>query len=253
MNKKSTFKNSLKLIVPLLLSTALLFNCKQNESDVVIIDNADAVEVNFEDAATNIRVVPLESDEPLPPSRNIQCYDNELFLLDNKNLSIYYFKDNKFVSKLNAVGRGPGEYLALSTFTYSPKEKTLYVIGFSDITYIMKYSVPGMNFIEKVSFDGNISYLSMFDDNYIFASMNKKGDSCSVSVIDIHNGKISKILDLKAYSYAESDITMSSFSSQNHTFAISDHINTIGTINSKLEFTPVIKISFGEKIFRKTS
>lgn len=249
MNKKNLFRMSISIAYTFLLPSTMFFSCKQNDPDVVIIDDDDAVEVNFEDVATDIRVVPLVSDEPLPPLQNVQCYDNILLFSDNKSTSIYYFEDNKFVSKLNAVGRGPGEYLALSTFTYSPREKIIYVVGYSDLTYIMKYSVPEMNFIEKIPFNGNISYLSIFDDNSFIASMiNEKNDSCSINIIDIHNGKIkNKVLDIKAYSYAESDATMSCFSSSNQAFAISDNINTIGTINSKFLFSPVIKISFGDK------
>ena len=57
---------------------AMLFTeCKKKASfeDLVSIKNADqAQEVTFEDMATNIRIVPLVSDDPIDGVNSIKCY-----------------------------------------------------------------------------------------------------------------------------------------------------------------------------------
>lgn len=89
MNTKNLFGMGIRLAYTLLLPTVLLISCKQNDPDVVIVDDDDAVEVNFEDVATDIRVVPLVSDEPIGGCRLIQCYGNELlFWIKIQRLSI---------------------------------------------------------------------------------------------------------------------------------------------------------------------
>ncbi len=47
-----------KLLVTLLFSVLMLCSCKQQkqDADVIIIDDDDAIEVNFEDVAANVRV-----------------------------------------------------------------------------------------------------------------------------------------------------------------------------------------------------
>lgn len=92
--KKSFLKKSLRFSVLILLSSALLFSCKKDDSNVVIIDNADAVEVNFEDAATNIRVVPLICDTLLHGCSELQSFGNDLFMLSENHQVIYYFRND---------------------------------------------------------------------------------------------------------------------------------------------------------------
>ena len=55
----------------------LFTECKKNASfdNLVSIKNADvSEEVAFEDIATNIRIVPLVSDEPIDGVNSIKCY-----------------------------------------------------------------------------------------------------------------------------------------------------------------------------------
>ena len=61
--------NKLSLIVCTVLSIALFTGCKKemavHEGVVSITDPTKSMEVAFEDVATNIRIVPLISDEPI--------------------------------------------------------------------------------------------------------------------------------------------------------------------------------------------
>ena len=75
----------------MLTCSAIMFiSCKQKYSDVVIIDDDDAVEVKFEDVATNLQIVPIISDTVLGSCARIVCYDNETLILEKTGKSIYY-------------------------------------------------------------------------------------------------------------------------------------------------------------------
>lgn len=234
-------------------------SCKQSANDVqdvVLIDDDDAIEVNFEDVATDIRVVPLESDEALPKYSSVQCYGKEMIFANDNGSSLYYFIDNKFISKLNAVGRGPGEYLTLGAYAYCPKEKILYVktIGAGDFSEsIMYYSVPDMKYIGKVPVSGQVQYFTEYDENSFLAVMkNNSADSCSINIIDKKSGNvIKKVQDINWYAYTHSYETMSSYNKNNRAYAISCFNNSIGTINKDGEFVSRLETNFGRKNFSK--
>ena len=101
--------------------------------DVPEVDDDDAVEVAFEDVATDVRIVPLISDDPIGACRELHCYGNEVLMSDRNGEYIYYFVDGKLKSTLHAVGRGPGEYTSIAHFTYSPTKKLLLVSAIGDI------------------------------------------------------------------------------------------------------------------------
>lgn len=252
MNKKSIFKKNLRFAVPLLSLAIFLFSCKHNAPDFILIDDDDAVEVNFEDVATDISVVPLESDEALPKFSSIQSYDKEMIFANDNGSSLYYFIDNKFISKLNAVGRGPGEYLALGVYFYCPKEKMLYVktTGVGNFSQsIMCYSVPDMKFKGKIPITGQIQYFTEYDENSFLAALTTNGaDSCSISIIDKKRGNIiKKVQDINWFAYRSSYETMSCYNINNRAYAISCYNNSIGTINKDGEFVSSLETNFGSK------
>lgn len=252
MNKKNIFEKDLIFAVLLLLSTVLLFGCKHNDSDFVIIDDDDAIDVDFEDVATDIRVVKLEGDEVLPPCLSIQYYDNEMIFANKNGSSLYYFIDNKYTSKLNAVGRGPGEYLVLGAYVYCPKEKMLYVktTSVGDLSEsIMCYSVPDMKYKGKIHITGQIQYFTEYNENSFLAALkNNSVDSCSISIIDKKSGNIiKKVQDINWFAYRSSYETMSGYNKNNHVYAISCFNNSIGTINKDGEFVSILETNFGSK------
>jgi hypothetical protein len=61
--------------------------------DVPEVDDDDAVEVAFEDVTTDVRIVPLISDDPLGACNELHCYGNEVLMSDRNGEYIYYFVD----------------------------------------------------------------------------------------------------------------------------------------------------------------
>ena len=248
MNKKNLFRMSIRFAFTLLLPTALLLSCKHVDPDVVIIDDDDAVEVNFEDVATNVRVMPIISDTVLGSCAKILSYANETFMLEKTGSSIYYIVDGFHVSTLSAKGQGPGEYLSASTFEYSPANKMLYVFSLLD-KKILWYSVPDMRYCGFTRLTGWVSNISMHDDNNFFVvKSNEASDSTWIQLIDIKSGVVVDTIEqIGGFAYGEND--MVSYRPSNRIYTISGNVNNLGTINKKNEFEILLRYGFGEKSF----
>jgi hypothetical protein len=226
-----------------LIVCLVLMGCKK-KVDAVVVSDDDAKEVGFEDVATNVRVVPLVSDEPIGSLRNIVCYGNELIAVDNDRKTFYYFVDGELVSRMNHAGRGRGEYLQVTRFAYSPSRKVIYVVTDNKILW---YSVPGMNYCGSTPTSTNLNFLSLHDDDNFFAAINNNG-RCITALVDIKTGEITKeIEEISMHNFAESNISMSSYSIQNHYYSKTDYNNSIVSVTTKNEVDTLLIYNFGDK------
>ena len=218
-----------------------------NVKDVTVVDDEDAVEVSFEDVATNVRIVPLISDDPIGACKELHCYGKEVFMSDQTGEYIYYFLDGKLQSTLHAVGRGPGEYTSIAHFTYSPAKKLLLVSAVGDLddfmgspsSMVMKYSVPDMKFVGKISVEGKLSTMSCQDGDKILSvgtpltlSLDNfdenSVDTCRLILSDIETGKtIKKIADVSYYDFLQSDILQSQGKNLSNNVCIGGYVNKL--------------------------
>ena len=241
--------NSKKNLLIMLTCSAIMYiSCKQKYSDVVIIDDDDAVEVKFEDVATNLQIVPIISDTVLGSCARIVCYDNETLILEKTGKSIYYIVDSIHVSTLSALGNGPGEYNGISFFDYSPTNKMLYVLSAID-SKVFWYHVPDMVYCGFTPLTGWVSNLSMHDDNTFFViRSNEASDSTWIQLIDIRSGAVVKtIQQISGFAYGEND--MVSYRPSNRVYSIAGNVNILGTITNKNDFEVLLKYGFGKKSF----
>lgn len=227
-------------------------SCKQSANDVpdvVMIDDDDAVEVNFEDVATDVRVAPVKGEELINGCNMMLSYNNnELLMLDSKLKTIYYFYDNVLRGKLNAVGRGPGEYRMIERFTYSPEEKMLYVTAFTR-GLVLKYSVPDMKFCGKIQVDARIGNLSINDDKtFIMAICNDSLTQYSTQIVDkISGDTLKRVQILNASQYNSSDRSLSNYSPDSKLLSTWGTVNTIGLISNRDKYEVLFKYSYGNK------
>ena len=220
---------------------------EETVQDVPIVSNDDAVEVAFEDVATDVRIVPLISDDPIGGCNELHCYGNEVFLSDSRGEYIYYFVDGKLQSTLHAVGRGPGEYSTIAHFTYSPSKKLLLVSALGDIneymkgsnSMVMKYTVPDMKFVGKIPVEGKIATMSCQDGDKMLcvttaASMSLDDlssvslDTSKVIIADIETGEtIRKIQNVSYYEFLQSDILQAPGKNLSNNICVGGYVNKI--------------------------
>lgn len=156
----------------------LFTECKKTasfENLVSITDCDKAQEVAFEDVTTDVRIVPLISDEPIGGCTGIKCYGSTVLVRADQGQSLFIFEDGKLTAHLCKVGRGRGEYTLIGDFVYSPTKKLLYIKGAAGNNNVLTYSVPDLQF--KGSFDGgDFTAFAEHDDSTLICRMVNEAD-----------------------------------------------------------------------------
>ena len=239
-------RNSITFAV--ILSSMMICSCKQsaqNANKVVVVNDDDAIEVNFEDVATDVQVVPILGDIIIGECYEMQCYGNELFIHDGRN-AIYYFIDNVFKSKLYSVGRGPGEYINIRQFAYSVNDKILYIKP-TNGKEILWYSVPEMKYLGKTRLKEEANSIFMHNDTMFLVSSNNDSLS-SVQLIGKYTGNvIKKITDIYRFAEQRSYKSMSGYGPNSRILSIAGYENSIYTLSENGKLKPIFRFGFGKK------
>lgn len=129
---------------------------------------------------------------------------------DAANKIIYYVRGDSVISKLDAFGRGHGEYQSLSCFAYCEEESILYVFSSVD-QKILLYSVPSFEFISSIPFDYIICSMSYEEGSLIaVCSTNNRNSirSNGIYSIDVNNGNVRLLMPLDYFSaYFSNDLS----------------------------------------------
>ena len=210
----------------LFLSTALfIVSCGQKHIDGVTINPDEAVDVQFEDVTENVKVVPLVSDDPLGGCSMLQCYGDELFMVDELYHNVYYFKDNKLEGVLKAVGRGRGEYTMIRKIGYDSENKILYLVPNTDLNSIMCYSVPKMEYLETIKAPYQIGALRVYDKKTLLLAL-KNEEDLGFYLFDVKTQDIiRKVCNLTSFQYNNSDVEIESYSRKNGIITLFDETN----------------------------
>ena len=239
-------RNSITFAV--ILSSMMICSCKQsaqNANKVVVVNDDDAIEVNFEDVATDVQVVPILGDIIIGECYEMQCYGNELFIHDGRN-AIYYFIDNVFKSKLYSVGRGPGEYINIRQFAYSVNDKILYIKP-TNGKEILWYSVPEMKYLGKTRLKEEANSIFMHNDTTFLVSSNNDSLS-SVQLIGKYTGNVIKeITDIYRFAEQRSYQSMSGYRPNSRILSIAGYENLIYTLSENGQLKTIFRFGFGKK------
>lgn len=182
----------LRLFVCMTAIVMSFTGCKKTQSFVNFVSITDcdkAQEVAFEDVTTDVRIVPLISDEPIGGCTGIKCYGSTVLVRADQGQSLFIFEDGKLTAHLCKVGRGRGEYTLIGDFVYSPTKKLLYIKGAAGNNNVLTYSVPDLQF--KGSFDGgDFTAFAEHDDSTLICRMvNEEDQKFADYFISAKNGE----------------------------------------------------------------
>ena len=183
----------------LLLAFALVFaSCGSHSLEVPTIKNdiLDVEEVWLDDIATDVDIQPIVADYPLETFHTICGSDSEFVALDENLQTLYYVVDNRVVSKLKTVGRGPREYRNIIDIAYSAADKTLYAYS-PDRQSIYCYKMPGFEFAGKRDLKQDVNAMILLDDKNLLLT-GYDYDSCANSGIyryNLESGAIDRIIE----------------------------------------------------------
>ena len=183
----------------LFFALALVFaSCGNYPSEVPTIKNdiLEIEEVWLDNIATDIDIQPIVADYPLETSLTICGNDSEFVALDENLQTLYYVVDNRVVSKLKAVGRGPREYQNITDIAYSADDKTLYALS-PDRQCIFCYQMPGFEFAGQRDYKQDVNAMILLDDENLLLT-GYDYDSCAQSGIcryNLESGAIDRIIE----------------------------------------------------------
>ena len=231
------------------MSMVALFvtGCKQKSSeDAYVINPDDAIDVLFEDVATDVRVVPLQSDKPIGSCYSMQCIGDVVLILENNYQSVDFFKDGKLLATLNKAGRGRGEYTSINRFCYDPERKVLYVNHNGEKDAILQYSVPEMQYIGTLNVGTTVESIKLYDDNALMLSI-RDGNESGCFLYDIESQTITtKVCDLTIYQGQNGDNVLGGFNKKSHLVSLFGATNQLYNYSGK-ELEPVFMFNYGDK------
>lgn len=160
------------IFVAIIITTIMTFDCckESHDKNSLLVDDEKITSLLLEDFADSIIVSRIYSAEPMEEIGNgIKYYENNLlFLGSDDDKTIYCLKNDSVVSKLNTVGRGPGEYTTLINICYSATDSILY--GYApEKQAIMCYRVPSFEFVKNIKVNISITAMRYVGDNIILA------------------------------------------------------------------------------------
>ena len=223
-----------RLLVCMTASVMFFTECKKGntvqDGFLSINNSSEGQEVAFEDVATDIRILPLVSDEPIGCSNQIKSYGSTTLIVSTDLYSLYFFEDGKLTAKLSKMGRGHGEYTSITDFVYSPSRKIVYILNSSKI---LKYSVPDMEYLGLIE-QPNITKIAEHDDSTLICLMTSPDDLPGVYFVNTDNGQVKgKLKDICGLSFImSSDI---SYYTPDHRILLeTSSINTISEVSADI-------------------
>jgi hypothetical protein len=147
MKNINVLANSIQNIKLILISGLFLFTSCHTElgEDVIFIDleNNNSF-IKFNEVVDSIKTIILENscnESFIGSIDQIVKADSLLFILDKRQNSLFIFAiDGTFINRINENGRGPGEFLSLTTFGVDVEKQKIYIFD------IMQYKLLTMKF-----------------------------------------------------------------------------------------------------------
>ena len=181
---------STRLIILCIL--IILNSCKQAEKEEDTSVERIKVEVqkkypegNFEDYFSESKLVALESTESsfFSEIARLSLYDNKIYILDRAmNYLLIFSMTGKFLNKIAAIGKGPGEYISLWDFAID--EDRQHLILYTDIPYrLFTFTLDGKSLLKEETRDGSCFDIGYQDNQILSYEMGKGGQPAGMDKI----------------------------------------------------------------------
>lgn len=189
-----------------LLFFFIIFSCTHKDEQIFLKDpnfetiefNPDTVSDQFKTSvwADKVQILTLDdSIEKIGKVDDLIVSGDILFILSNN--SIYKFSDKGFfISKLSAIGKGPGEYSGISNLKYDSNKRQ--IIVFDDLSDKLLYYDFNLKHVKTISH--SLTDESFIDGKYLFCFFNNttglfnNADKYYNVGIYLLNGKIEKTI-----------------------------------------------------------
>jgi hypothetical protein len=240
--------------VCLVIISSFFLGCTNNKPGPpiteVIIDPKNEVAISQSlttDYFRSRKLVRLETtNESLIAGINrLIVYENRYYIFDHQSKSVFIFnKSGKYISKINSIGKGPGEYIQVSDFTIDVKNQRIVLL--CDIPSCLIYYDINGQFLDQeklrdfplfIASDQDVLFFGNYSENYI--SIQNRGKYSEFL-------KIEDYLNDKLFYSPHPNIIRSNYT---YFFTVYDNLVYMLTDDNVL---PKYKMQFGNKAVDKS-
>lgn len=228
---------SLRILTGSVLLILTLISCNQTlNTDDHVIDLSGSFQdgkiLPISQIASDVKYIQLQTDTNCllgridNPFHQVKFYDNRIFLSDSRKLVIFD-SEGHFLSRVNAQGRGPGEYHNINDFAYMPELQQV-VIHSAGSRKALFYCQDG-TFIKEINVDFWPTRMVMYSNRLVFVTpvgRKKLTDYYALTVMDFDGHICSRLI----YCKKESEI------GKKEEFVLSTESNNIYILNNDLHF-----------------
>lgn len=140
----------------------------------VELDSGVQEELLFSSFVDSVTYIPLDVNEEcfMGGIRDVLISDSSVFVLNEERTSIFVFdKNGTYKRKVEHVGNGPGEYLAINQFSYHAKDRILSVV--TNTLKVIEYDESG-RMIREFKTDDYFTDLYRLDDgSYLLSRISR--------------------------------------------------------------------------------
>ncbi|MBN1768938.1 MAG: 6-bladed beta-propeller [Prolixibacteraceae bacterium] len=237
-----------KQLIIILLFLFAGSSCTKNSAteDVIVINPDNSRDYYLEDIASFYTVVPIQAEVPIDAIQYAQCYGDEVFLISRKGHKIYYLNKGELITVFDKKGKGPGEYITMDTFGYSPEKHEIAIFSFSNkVLYL--YDVPSMKFKKHIPLDMSVYTMKYDSEGLLYAfvlSHSSKESEGSIKTINTDDGRISHVMNSDFVSISFTGDC--SFYNNKLVYACPGFINRLLLIGSS-KIDTIVNISYGKR------
>lgn len=171
---------SVNFYMAVALTSVFMCSCGSKTTKVfntpeTILLPENIIEENHLTQEDQVTLIPVKSEVLLKDIGETVCYGDYMFMFSSDRATLYELYKDSVIGVLDRQGRGPGEYINLSSITYSEEDSLLYVCSVGSESFLQIYR--GRNFVHvgKVEFPINddtqrISSFCLVDSKHIMVS-----------------------------------------------------------------------------------
>lgn len=170
---------SVNFYMAVALTSVFMCSCGSKTTKVfntpeTILLPENIIEENHLTQEDQVTLIPVKSEVLLKDIGETVCYGDYMFMFSSDGATLYELYKDSVIGVLDRQGRGPGEYINLSSITYSEKDSLLYVCSLGSESFLQIYRGRKFIHVGKVEFPTNenqrVSSFCLVDSKHIMVS-----------------------------------------------------------------------------------
>ncbi len=177
---------------------------KDNNQAIINLKNVELKNIKISSIVDSIYYIKLETSSECLIKDIGQIYLDKdfLFVSDGQEHLFVFNRDGKYLNQIGRKGHGPGEFLAINSFSIDPKNKIVYIL---DHKRILGYDYQG--FYTNIQINTNICIGLSYFNKFFFCSVPYEPPGLSnhykIIVYDSIGTEINKFLPISSIKSSE--------------------------------------------------